>query len=98
MFAADSVAIPIGHGDGPAIGFGMKDLIGKGQRFRRRLLAGLLEIAVLHRVRRKSGRRRGLSSTWRICVSGGKLRKRRLCWRGGRKSDQCDFADEIVAR
>ena len=75
----------------------MKDLIRCRKRFRRRLLAGLLDIASLHRVRRSSGRRRGLRSYWRNSGSGRKLRKLRPCWRGGRKSDQRNFANEIVA-
>src|ERR1700728_2989552 len=97
MFAADSVAIPIGHGDRPAIGFGMKDLISWRKRFGRGLRAGLLEIAGLYRAGRSSGRRRGLRSYSRIGGYGRKSRKLRLCRRDGGKSDQRNFTDEIVA-
>src|ERR1700730_789569 len=97
MFTADSVAIPIGHGDGPAIGFGMKNLIRRRQRFRRGLLHGLREVAVLQRVGWNCGRTLGLTSCWRIRGSGGKLRKLWRRWRGGGDGDERHLADEIVA-
>ena len=97
MLASGSVAVPIGHGDEPAVGLGVEHLVGwrelwsRGRRWRRRF-GSLDGLGIFSRSRRRGRRGRRRSFHLR---NFGKPRRR---WRGRRKRGELDFAGCNLAR